>query len=68
MRRTLFTVLAALNGAVALATFASPAQTQVRTAGISNCCRATAGGQGYCCWGCCWFSANCTSDGQCATE
>ena len=69
MRRTLFALLVSLNAVVALALFASPAETQVlRLAGFNNCCKTTGGGQGYCCFGCCWFAFNCTSDSQCGTE
>ncbi|HSM61631.1 MAG TPA: hypothetical protein VK849_12570 [Longimicrobiales bacterium] len=68
MRRTLFTTLAALNGLVALALFAAPAETQIRTSAFNNCCRSTSGGHDYCCWGCCWFITNCSSDSQCGTE
>lgn len=69
MRRSLLAVLVTLNALFALALFATPARTQVvRTASLASCCKTTSGGQGYCCFGCCWFTANCHSDSQCGNE
>jgi hypothetical protein len=57
--------LAALNILLAATLWATPAATQEMTAAFFDCCKDTAGGERFCCWGCCYFTHNCYFSNDC---
>jgi hypothetical protein len=63
MRRRLTLALIILNCLLGLGVLAQYAGTQVLPLSIFNCCKG--GPDGYCCKNCCWFTQNCTGDGEC---
>jgi len=70
MRRRLIIGLMVLNGLVAAALVATPADSQIIPRGLFNCCKEEATetmgpGGAYCCSGCCWFYMNCRRDEDC---
>ena len=64
MRRRLATGLILLNGLMAWAVLARPAETQIPPLGILDCCEDD-GEIPYCCFNCCWFIANCDGHEDC---
>ena len=65
MRRKLFIGLVLLNGLIAGAFFVQPAETQIIPLGNFDCCKED-GGDGYCCFHCCWFIPSCDGPEDCS--
>jgi len=64
MRRKLVIGLVLLNGLLAGALLATPAETQIIPRGIRKCCKTDGGLEPYCCY-CCWFVTNCIENEDC---
>ena len=65
MRKKLIMGMAILNGLFAVALFALPANSQITTFAIFDCCFDAGGPNGYCCDNCCWFTFDCDDDEDC---
>ena len=65
MRRKLIIGLVLLNGLIAAAMFALPAETQILPRGVFNCCKVDTGGDDFCCRSCCWLTWNCNDHDDC---
>ena len=67
MRKILIAGLVVLNGLLAVAVFATPAETQFASSKQVDCCRGV-GSEAYCCRECCWFNNNCSSKQDCRSN
>ena len=65
MRRWLILGLVLLNGLIAAALVATPADSQVVTLGVVDCCKQEQQAAPYCCDSCCWFNYNCDTHEDC---
>ena len=67
MRRRLSAGLLAINGLIAIALVATPAQTQVIPLRIFDCCQPLPfqSLSYYCCPGCCWHVNDCEEHEDC---
>ena len=60
MRKKLIIGMAILNGMLAVALFAVPANSQIIPFAIFDCCK-----NEICCDNCCWFTFDCHSTEDC---
>lgn len=67
MRRAVIAGLIVLNVLLAVALFATPAQTLITRFTRTDCCWGE-GARAYCCRECCWLVKNCDRDRECRPD
>lgn len=65
MRRVVFSMLLVANAILAGALWAAPPDGRIQARGFRNCCEASGPGEEFCCFGCCWFIADCQINSDC---
>lgn len=64
IRRLILMNLVLTAGIVGISLLPRPAAAAV----LFDCCKSSTAGQRFCCDNCCWFTHNCSVDGQCGFE